>query len=422
MDRVGSGWNVDFPRGRMDGPASRNPRIGSLCLGILALGLSLRAGEPPASPWDTRLLFRAPRHEPAAGHEEAGVRAIFYDGLPWKGKPTKVFAWIGLPDSKPGEKVPAMVLVHGGGGTAFAAWVRLWTARGYAAIAMDTCGRVPKDKARHDHAGPPGWDSAFEQIGDPVQDQWPYHAVADVVLAHSLLRSFPEVDPDRIGLTGISWGGYLTCLVAGVDARFRLAAPVYGCGFLGDNSVWKPKFEKMGREGAEAWLGRWDPSVFLPRAAMPMLWVTGTNDFAYPMDSLRKSYRLPSGARTICLRVKMPHAHGPGQTPEEIRVFADSLLRQGPPLPRIAAQGVDGKTAWATFDAPSPIAKAELAYTKDGGPWQKRAWSAAPAAVDAAARRASAEIPDGATVYYLNLYDDRKCVVSTEHEERQGNR
>lgn len=32
-----------------------------------------------------------------------------------------------------------MVLVHGGEGTAFAKWVRLWNERGYAAIAMDTC-------------------------------------------------------------------------------------------------------------------------------------------------------------------------------------------------------------------------------------------------------------------------------------------
>jgi hypothetical protein len=37
-----------------------------------------------------------------------------------------------------------MVLIHGGGGTAFADWVRLWTGRGYAAIAMDLCGCVPR--------------------------------------------------------------------------------------------------------------------------------------------------------------------------------------------------------------------------------------------------------------------------------------
>ena len=31
--------------------------------------------------------------------------------------------------------------------------------------------------------------------------------------------------------------------------------------------------------------------------------------------------------------------------------------------------------------------------------------------------RVSASLPEGTRVYYLNLFDDRGCVVSTEHEE-----
>jgi dienelactone hydrolase len=397
---------------------------------VLALAAAVpfrgSAAEPQPLPWDTKVLFQAPKTHPAPGFEAAGCRALFFDGLPWKGKPTKAFAWYGAPEVKPGEKVPAMVLVHGGGGTAFDAWVRLWTSRGYAAIAMDTCGCVPKGKygawQRHDDGGPPGW-GGFDMIDGPVADQWTYHAIADVVLAHSLIRSFPEVDPDRIGITGISWGGYLTCITAGVDPRFKLAVPVYGCGFLGENSCWLGEFVKMGKEKSAKWLGLWDPSVCLPRAAMPVLWVTGTNDFAYPMDSLQKSYRLPTGTRAICLRVRMPHGHGgAGENPEEIRVFADSLLKKGAPLARIVKQGADAKTAWATYESPAPVAKAEMTYTKDTGPWQKRKWETAPAAVDAAAKRVSAEIPEGATVYYLNLFDDRNCAVSTEHVETGASR
>ena len=85
----------------------------------------------------------------------------------------------------------------------------------------------------------------FGAIDQPVTDQWTYHAVADVILAHSLVLSFPEVDPNRTALTGISWGGYLTCIVAGLDDRFKAAVPVYGCGFLDENSVWLGRFAKM---------------------------------------------------------------------------------------------------------------------------------------------------------------------------------
>ena len=51
---------------------------------------------------------------------------------------------------------------------------------------------------------------------------------------------------ERVGLTGISWGGYLTSLAMSLDDRLKLAVPVYGCGFLGDNSAWVSTFEKLG--------------------------------------------------------------------------------------------------------------------------------------------------------------------------------
>ena len=390
---------------------------------LLTIPTGARGAEsPPGAIPRNGDWLRPPQTHPAPGFEADGVRALFYDGVPWQGKPTRVFAWYGAPKTEPGRKVPAMVLVHGGGGTAFAEWVRLWNSRGYAAIAMDTCGQVPEGSygnwKRHDHAGPPGW-GGFELADQPPQEQWPYHAVSAVILGHSLLRSFPEVDPDRVGLTGISWGGYLTCIAAGLDERFRFAAPVYGCGFLGDNSAWLGDFKKAGPEKAGRWLGLWDPAVYLPAAKMPMLWVTGTNDFAYPMDSLQKSYRLPPGPRTLCVTVRMPHGHGgPGEKPEEIRALADALLRDGKLLAKVTGQGRDGGGGlWATYEADVPVARAELVFTKDGGEWQKRNWETAPAQVDAAARKVTARPPPGTTVCYLNLIDGRGLVVSTEHDE-----
>ena len=155
---------------------------------------------------------------------------------------------------------------------------------------------------------------------------------------------------------------------------------------------------------------------------MPVLWVTGTNDFAYPMDSLQKSYRLPPGGRTLCVKVRMPHGHnGPGEKPEEIRALADALLRGGEPLAKVTGQGRDDDAAggglWATYEAEVPLARAELVFTRDGGEWQKRNWETAPAQVNAPSRKVTARPPPGTTVCYLNLIDERGLVVSTEHEE-----
>lgn len=389
--------------------------------GWYVAALAISAWASAEMPWDVRTLTGTPRMYPAPEFQADGVRALFFDGLPYKGKTVRVFAWYGAPKTKAGESVPGMVLVHGGGGTAFAEWVRLWTGRGYAAIAMDTCGCVPRGEygkwERHEMGGPPGW-GGFEQVDEPIEDQWTYHAVADVLLAHSLLRSMPEVIPERTGITGISWGGYLTCIAAGVDDRFKCAAPVYGCGYLGDNSAWVDVFGKMGGEKAQRWLALWDPSVYLSNARMPMLWVTGTNDFAYPMDSLQKSYRLPEGPRTLCVRPRMPHGHGgAGENPEEIHAFADSLLELGAPLVRFAGHGRDGDRAWARYEGERPVTKVELNYTCDAGVWTDRKWESVPADIDAESRTVSAVLPAGVTVHYFNLYDDRDLVVSSEHEE-----
>ena len=172
----------------------------------------------------------------------------------------------------------------------------------------------------------------------------------------------------------------------------------------------------MGKEKADRWLKLWDPSEYLARAKMPFLWVNGTNDFAYPLDSYQKSYRLPKTARTLAIRIRMAHAHGgPGEKPEEIHAFANAQFKGGAPLVSIAGQGVEKGEAWAAFDSKAPVVKAELCFTKDSGKWQPRKWDSIPATLEGG--RAKAAVPDGARAFYLNLIDDRGLVVSTEHVE-----
>ncbi len=369
-----------------------------------------------------KAYLQAPKTYPAPAFEAPDVKAMFYDGPVWKGKPTRVFAWYAIPDVKPGEKVPAMVLVHGGGGTAFPDWVRMWAARGYAAISMDVCGCVPRGTQmnwqRHPAGGPEGW-GGFYQLDWDEHDQWTYQAVSDVVLANSLVRSWPQVDPDRVGVTGVSWGGYLTSIVSALDERFRFAIPVYGCGFLTDNSAWvRQDFQEMAPKDVARWASMWDPSQYLPRTKMPMLWLTGTNDFAYPLDSLQKSYRLPKGPRTLSITVRMLHQHtGRSEDAPEILAFADSFLRAGKPLAKIVDQGRRGEQAWASYTSDRPIAKAELNFTNDLGDWEARDWQTIPADVRANQHEVSANLPATARVCYFNLIDDRGLIVSTEHVE-----
>ena len=183
------------------------------------------------------------------------------------------------------------------------------------------------------------------------------------ILAHSFLRAQPGVDPKRIGVTGISWGGYLTSIVASLDHRFRFGIPIYGCGFLGEDSAWLKDFEKLGAERAGKWLKLWDPSSYLSMGRRPMFWINGTNDFAYGMSSWQKSYRLPRGKRMLSLQVRMKHNHPDGAKPEEIFSFAKAKLMSGPNLLQIGKQGISQQEAWATYDKQVTPVKAELAFT-----------------------------------------------------------
>ncbi len=373
----------------------------------------------------SKKIFSTPEQYPAQGFEYPGVKALFYEGLPYNGRKTRIFAWYGIPENVKG-KVPAMVLVHGGGGTAFPDWVRLWNSRGYAAIAMDTCGGVPawfnsiycrNPWPRHEWSGPLGWglDKVSFLPELPPEEQWPYHAVSAVALANSLLRSFPEVDADRIGLTGVSWGGYLTCFAGGVDNRFAFAAPVYGCGFLDRPSVGLACESRTAKDAKrlEQWFSMWDPSHYLKAAKMPFLWVNGTNDFAFPMDSMKLSYLL-TRKRFLAIRVRMPHAHGgPGENPEEIRLMADYVCKDGEAPAAFKSQGMKKRIAWAKFNSPLPVKTAELNFTRALGHWTDRIWYSVPAVIKDGL--VSAELPKGTTVYFFNIFDDLGRVASSEH-------
>jgi len=370
---------------------------------------------PETAPWDLVELSKAPQYE---WSDQGGpVWSLYYHGLPYKGKATRVFAYYASPTTletatPPREGLPGVVLIHGGGGTAFKEWAELWAKRGYAAIAMDLAGCGPGGK-RLDDGGPNQSDEEkFGSIDLPPSDQWTYHAVANAILAHSLLRSFKEVDSRNTAVTGISWGGYLTCIVAGVDNRFKAAVPVYGCGFLHENSVWLPQFEKMTVEQRDRWVRLWDPSMYVGSAAMPVLFMNGTNDFAYPLDSYAKTYSLVS-RRDFRITVNMPHGHQEGWNPQEIGLFVDSHLRGGKPLPKIVRPQIVGGHALAKVKTRMSLVSTALHYTTEAGPINKRQWQTVPGSIHGSSINAKAP-PKEATLWFFTVTDERGAVTSSE--------
>lgn len=406
-----------------------NGKLTAWAAGLLLIGSGCAARHP----WDVAALNETPRTfavdvacSDATGCAK-GVEPIFIEGEPLKGRPTRIFAWWGLPEGASADrKVPAMVLVHGGGGTAFASWVKTWNDRGYAAIAMDNCGGIPQGERdgqahpRHAWSGPSGWQLSVAQVNDPLTDQWTYHAVAAVMRCHSFLRSRPEVDAGRIGLTGISWGGYLTSIVGAVDGRFRFAAPVYGCGFYELNPEWDGRMA-TDRKLYDRWLALWDPKNYLPSARTPYLWCCGTNDRFYPLDAVRRSCALlgEDAPLNLSLKLRMRHAHPPAGDPPEITALANAMLKSGKPLVDVRA-ALDGDVLKATFDAHGrTVVRAEfLSTASTNALLMAREWTAEPVADFAAEGRLSVKVPRDAVMFFVNVIDSEGLVASSRIFER----
>lgn len=367
---------------------------------------------PKGDYWDLTGLF-AEDSSYEVLFEEDGITGILFENEPYKGRPTKVFAYLGVPDVT-ADKIPAMVLLHGGGGKAFKEWVALWNKLGYAAISMDFGGCGP-DGARLADCGPEQDHVCKFDADLDWKDLWTYHSVAAIIRSHNIIRGIAEVDNSKVGMTGISWGGYLTCVTSGVDSRFACAIPVYGCGFLQDNSAvdWMNIFSKMSPEELKWWDDHCDPASYLPFSRMPMLFVTGTNDFAYPLDSLEKSCALCQGPVTRCVRHEMAHGHEVGWAPHEIAAFTDSIFSGKPSLPRISEIVASDGVAEATFSSDRPITRGYVLHTCDKGPWQERKWIKEPAEF-VSNNSLSNPIPEGCVALFFAIENSAGMYVSTK--------
>ena len=113
------------------------------------------------------------------------------------------------------------------------------------------------------------------------------------------LVSRPDVDPERIAVTGISGGGASTVWIAAADERVRCAVPVSGMSDLESyvkNKVINGHCDCMFLVNSYGWEWTTIAALIAPR---PLLFANSDNDRIFPMDGnrriiekLRKVYKL----------------------------------------------------------------------------------------------------------------------------------
>lgn len=346
------------------------------------------------------------------------IRGILYDGMEYKGMPTQVFAYLGIPEGVTAENpAPAMVLVHGGGGKAYRDWVEMWVDRGYVALSYyfmesqaSTDNTLPDGNKIYYDGGPRRGGSINDEVyaNIPEDEQWFYHAAADASLAYTLLDSLPEVKDGEIGISGISWGAVVTASVIGRDTRFKLAMPIYGAGYLDEN------------KGNIKFTTKWDGKHNFDKvkaSGMKTLWINSPTDHYFDVTTTTKSSEACGGESLILYMFNHgePSAAGLGETYN----YADSVFRGGASLPKVSVPKKSGNKVTVQVESSVPIESAAIYYTPIDITYNssgcENLWLSRNAEISGG--KVTAEIPNGTKGYYIEVKDTNGNRMTTGYQQ-----
>jgi dienelactone hydrolase len=348
-----------------------------------------------------------------------GFESLYFDGARYRNKPTRIFAYYKAPQGT--GPFPAMVLVHGGGGSAFKAWIQKWNDAGFAAISIAVEGQTgrltgnKKPKWQKHEDGGPSRDAIYNDSDQPITDQWMYHATFATISAHNLLRSFDEINSEQIGLSGISWGGVITSTVIGFDQRFAFAIPIYGSGFLDSMANQYGKALKNN----ETYKNIWEPALRINRFANPTFWLTGLKEAHFSLDGQANTYKLLTVEHVQSIQPDLKHGHNAGWKPQEPYLFAQKVIKNNP-LVSFYQQEKLKHTVSTKVTGVNDISSASLYYTNDKGHTSQRKWQKLTVAIDKeeANMLLTSFLPLTAKSWFFNI-ESNGLIYSSEFSERE---
>lgn len=125
----------------------------------------------------------------------------------------EIAGWVIKPvDMEPGKKYPAILDIHGGPKTVYGSCyfheMQFWASRGFAVM----------------FCNPTGGDGGGDEFAD-IRGHYGEQDYADLMqFVDTVLERCNFIDPDRLGVTGGSYGGFMTNWIIGHTDRFKCAA------------------------------------------------------------------------------------------------------------------------------------------------------------------------------------------------------
>lgn len=310
---------------------------------LLMFGPTVSAFEPsPTSPQEVWAGFD-PRQEPLEievlrNWTEYGAcyTEFTFTGMTDKGTRVRVYAISSIPAGK--TRLPGILHIHGGGQTVQPRWLRFWNDRGYAALTFNWGGIWPGRnrftdwgtliQGNHRDAG-----KKLLATRPSVRDSSWYLWTRISRRALTCLERMEGVDPERLGVFGVSMGGTIVWPMAATDDRIKAACAIYGVGW----NTFPDGMDEPDPKASDAEVALWrkamEPESYASLVRCPVLFLDATNDQHGKMDW---SYRTLSLVRTDVRQAFTPRYrhHIAAEQGLDLLLWMNAYLKGGEVFPR----------------------------------------------------------------------------------------
>jgi dipeptidyl aminopeptidase/acylaminoacyl peptidase len=200
--------------------------------------------------------------------------------LSWKSDNLGVQGWLMLPrDYDPAKKYPLLVMVHGGPA---AAVVGHWGGGGLGAAAFSALGYFVLQP------NPRGSFGQGEEFAQANRKDFGYGDLRDILAGVDRVEAQYPIDAGRVGMTGWSYGGFMTMFAVTQTQRFKAAVAGAGISdwqsYYGENSIdqWMTPYFGASVYDDPAVYAKSSAINYIKRATTPTLVVVGDRDGECP--------------------------------------------------------------------------------------------------------------------------------------------
>ena len=272
-------------------------------------------------------------------HFNDGLKPSWGDSvsLAWKNDNFNIQGWLLLPKNyDPSKKYPLLVEVHGGPASSVAS---RWDggAGGFSATAFSELGYfvlMPNPRGSY------GQGEAFTQAN---RKDFGYGDLRDILAGVDTVLARYPVDPNRVGIAGWSYGGFMSMFAVTQTRRFRAAVDGAGISdwlsYYGENSIdqWMiPYFGASVYDDPQVY-ARSSAITFIKQAQTPTLLVVGDRDGECPAP---QSFEFWHALRDLHVPTQLvvysDEGHGfsnPADRRDTLQRAVDWFARYMPPSP-----------------------------------------------------------------------------------------